>query len=400
MNRTVPSKKITIVLLALLLAALPGSGQGGEAFSALDRLVGQVENLFPFTEGYVVSVRGGELILDLKQGQPVKPGDRLKLIRFGKKLVHPVTGKKLGRMETDLGEVKILEVRKDFSRAVATDPSVEVHAGDGVRSPFKKLSLLLAPVEAARASDSDRLRLDLEKKFARHPRFEVPDFDLGLWLLKSGLRPRDLLNPKNLRRLRGRVQVDYLLFSALRSLKGKGVLKYRLVSARDGSVIKQAQILSGQAAAGAAVAKKNGEQAVQTDFSTGRGKVNFIGKQAFPFEIVDFDVGDINGDGTDEFVVIDSHRVLIYKYLGGKFKLTAQAGLNRHENRFISVDVADINGNGKAEIFVTNKYLDGLGSFVIEAGQRGFKKLWNKADIYFHAIHPFGVKPRLLSQRA
>ncbi|MFQ5674141.1 MAG: FG-GAP repeat domain-containing protein [Nitrospinales bacterium] len=400
-----PKKKTAILLWALLalsLAGSPGAGQDRESFSALDRLVGQVENLFPFTEGYVVSVREGELILDLKRGQPVKPGDRLKLIRFGKELIHPVTGKKLGRMETDLGEVEILEVRKDFSRAMTADPSIDVHAGDGVRSPFKKLSLLLAPVEvgAAKTPGSDRLQLDLEKKFNRRPRFEVPSFDLGLWMLESGLRPRDLLNPKNLQRLRGRVKVDYLLFAALRPLKGKTVLKYRLVSARDGSVVKQAQILSGQSPARTAVAGKNRSQTVQSDFSAGNDKVNFVGKQTFPFEIVDFDVGDINGDGSDEFAIIDSHRVLIYKYLDGKFKFIAQARVNRGEHRFISVDVADINGNGKAEIFVTSKYLDGLGSFVIEAGHRGFKKLWDKVDRYFHVIHPFNAKPRLLSQRA
>ena len=50
----------------------------------LDRIVSQIDSMFPPLEGVVVSVDQQILTLDLKQGQPIKQGDRLKLIRFGK----------------------------------------------------------------------------------------------------------------------------------------------------------------------------------------------------------------------------------------------------------------------------------------------------------------------------
>ena len=113
-----------------------------QSSASLDRLVSQIESMFPPLEGYVIAVDGSGLTLDLKQGMAVKKGDRLKLIRYGRDLFHPVTKKKVGRKETDLGEVEVLEVRKDYSLARALDPTVLPKEGDGVRSPFQKLSFL------------------------------------------------------------------------------------------------------------------------------------------------------------------------------------------------------------------------------------------------------------------
>ncbi|SVD15593.1 uncharacterized protein METZ01_LOCUS368447, partial [marine metagenome] len=110
-----------------LVGTAPTLAASGES---LDRIVNQIDSMFPPLEGVVVSVDKQILTLDLKQGQPVKRGDRLKLIRFGKDIIHPISKKKIGRKETDLGEVKVIEVRKDFSLARATDPTTLVRVSD------------------------------------------------------------------------------------------------------------------------------------------------------------------------------------------------------------------------------------------------------------------------------
>ena len=160
-----------------------------QSSASLDRLVSQIESMFPPLEGYVIAVDGSGLTLDLKQGVAVKKGDRLKLIRYGRDLFHPVTKKKVGRKETDLGEVEVLEVRKDYSLARALDPTVLPKEGDGVRSPFQKLSFLVAPpqVKSKKKINVDRLRYNLESRINQHPRFEVPAFDLGLWMIDEKL---------------------------------------------------------------------------------------------------------------------------------------------------------------------------------------------------------------------
>ncbi|SVB32712.1 uncharacterized protein METZ01_LOCUS185566, partial [marine metagenome] len=65
--------------------------------TTLDRIISQIELLYPPLEGYVIAVEGNGLTVDLKRGMAVKKGDRLKLIRYGRELFHPVTKKKVGR---------------------------------------------------------------------------------------------------------------------------------------------------------------------------------------------------------------------------------------------------------------------------------------------------------------
>ena len=218
----------------------------GQSTSTLDRIVGQIEDLFPPVEGTVLSVDGDTLTLDLKQGQPIEKGDQLNLIRFGEDLIHPVTKKKIGRKETDLGKVEISQVRRDFSIARVAEPGTDVRPGDGVRSPFNKLAFLVAPakIQSKKKIDSNRLRLNLEKHLNDHPRFEVPAFELQLWLLEKELTIEKLLDPDNLDTLRNEVQADYILVPLVHSVKGSTVLSYKLHSAEDGSLIKQAKVLS------------------------------------------------------------------------------------------------------------------------------------------------------------
>ncbi len=185
-------KKLSIWTAFTLLfgAAGPGLAQASSDTS-LDRIVTQIESMFPSdTDGLVLSVDADTLTLDLRLGQSIKRGDRLHLIRFGEKIVHPTTKKKIGRKETDLGQVEIIEVRRDFSLARLIDPSVKAQPGDGVRSTLRKqLSLLVAPPQAksGERQAGEQLRLTLETKLNRHPRFKVPDFDLELWLLENNL---------------------------------------------------------------------------------------------------------------------------------------------------------------------------------------------------------------------
>ena len=210
-----------ISILSALLFCLAGAIPAGAASdTSLDRIVTQIGSMFPPMEGVVVSIDKNTLILDLKQGQPIKQGDRLKLIRFGTDIIHPVSKKKIGRKETDLGEVEVIEVRRDFSLARLMDPTVLARSGDGVRSAFNKLSFLVAPpaIETSKKIDKYRLRLELEKKLADHPRFNVPVFELGLWLLENNLNVQNLLKQKNLNKLNNRVKADYLLVPSVKSV--------------------------------------------------------------------------------------------------------------------------------------------------------------------------------------
>ena len=141
---------------------------------------------------------------------------------------------------------------------------------------------------------------------------------------------------------------------------------------------------------------------MQSDFNKkSRGPIRFVGKQDFEFELVDFAVGDLTGKGRQDYVIIDDHRVMIYRYQKGKFKKVGQVKLKKGVHQFLSVDVADINGNGRDEIFVTNSLGDNLSSFVLEVvpGKRGLTPVWEKVNRYFRVLRDFDNPPVLISQR-
>ena len=388
-----------IFKVLLITLILPGNALA-QSRASLDRMVSQIEDLFPPLEGYVISVEGSGLTLDLKQGMPVEPGDRLKLIRYGRELFHPVTKKKIGRKETDLGEVEVLEVRKDYSRARALDPTVLPKEGDGVRSPFQKLSFLVAPpqIKTKKKVNADRLRYNLESRLNKHPRFDVSSFDFGLWMVDKKLNIQSALKSRNLKKLNDKAKADFILIPSIRAVKGKMALNYKLVSAVDGSLKKQADIMSENLPTPDAPRERG--RGTQTSFRDKTDIFKFISKQEFSYEIVDMDVGDLNGDGKNEIVLIDRYRVMIFKNKRGKLSRVAQIKTNKTANNFLGVDVADINGNGRDEIFVTNNVGIKLESFVLESHpkQKKFRYIWKEANLYFRVIRPIGKKPILMSQ--
>jgi hypothetical protein len=386
------------VLIALTLVI--SSNVKAQSSASLDRMVSQIESMFPPLEGYVIAVEGSGLTLDLKQGMPVEPGDQLKLIRYGRELFHPVTKKKIGRKETDLGEVKVLEVRKDFSRARALNPTILPKEGDGVRSPFQKLKFIVAPpqIKSKKKVNADRLRYNLESRLNKHPRFEVPSFDLGLWMVDEKLNIKSALQSRNLKKLHGKVVTDFILIPRIRSVKGKIVLNYKLVSAVDGSLEKQADIMSENLPTSNALRER--EHGTQTNFNNKGNFFKFVRKHDFPYEIVDFDVGDLNGDGKDEVVIIDRNRVMVFKNKKGYLNKITQVKTSKTSSHFLGVDVGDINGNGRDEIFVTNQVGNNLESFALEINpkKKGFRYIWKDARLYFRIIRPMNGKPILMSQ--
>ncbi len=404
LNRRTASRPATtacakLSFLMALILILPVNAWA-QSSASLDRMISQIESLFPPLEGYVIEVEGSGLTLDLRQGMPVEPGDRLILIRYGRELFHPVTKKKIGRKETDLGEVEVLEVRKNFSRARALDPTVLPKEGDGVRSPFQKLSFLVAPpqIKTKKKVNANRLRYNLESRLNRHPRFEVPSFDLGLWMAEEKLNIKTALQPRNLEKLHRKVEADFILVPSVRSVKGKMALNYKLISAIDGSLKKQADIMSEGLPTPDAPRERS--RGAQSSFKHKGDLFKFISKQEFHYEMVDFDVGDLNGDGKNEFVLIDRYRVMIFENKKGRLKRISTVRTSKTANHFLGVDVADINGNGRAEIFVTNQVGDRLESFSLESNpkQKRFNYTWKDANLYFRIIRPMGKRPILMSQ--
>jgi len=108
------------------------------------------------------------------------------------------------------------------------------------------------------------------------------------------------------------------------------------------------------------------------------------------------DIGDVNKDGLNETVIIDTYSVMIYQKKGNEFLLLNKVA-GKKNDKYLSVDVADINGNGIPEIFVTNYNYDRLESFVLEYRDGKYEKIASDLKWFLRVINT-GENPVLMGQ--
>lgn len=95
-------------------------------------------------------------------------------------------------------------------------------------------------------------------------------------------------------------------------------------------------------------------------------------------------LGDVDGDGKVETVVITPNSLLIYRFDQQRFQ-KVQEITEGMPGTNIGVDVADINGNGTPEIFVTALTMTrrALESFVLEYDGKSYKRIVDGVPWYF-----------------
>jgi len=126
------------------------------------------------------------------------------------------------------------------------------------------------------------------------------------------------------------------------------------------------------------------------------GKKGFWMSPKFGTEFKGVDIGDVNGDGLNEVVIIDNSNVYIYHRKENEFKLLKKITGGTF-NRYLGVDIADVNGNGIPEIFVTSINRQMIDSFVLEYRNGDYEVIARGLPYMMRAINLTGT-PRLLGQ--
>lgn len=76
----------------------------------------------PLVNGYVISVQGEKVTVDLGHKNGIKKGMKCHVYREGAPIVHPVTGEVLGKNIDELCEVQITDVFDAYALAIITKP--------------------------------------------------------------------------------------------------------------------------------------------------------------------------------------------------------------------------------------------------------------------------------------
>ncbi len=174
-----------------------------------------------------------------------------------------------------------------------------------------------------------------------------------------------------------------------------------IVSRRPGTsqTAREAEIISGM---------KGGKRgtftsSINPDFINAEQPLNrdtFWKSQQFSTTLRGMDIGDVNGDGLNETVMIDTNTIMIYQRpkKGGEFKLIETIHGRSYDN-YISVDVGDFNNNGIKEIIVSNDVGQQMRSLVVEFRNGKFQTIASDLPWFLRVIDSGSGEPLLIGQR-
>ena len=119
-----PFHRRTLRFLVFFLALVPVPTQAA--------VIDEVARDFKPISGYVIMEAGDEYLIDLDASKGVSAGDLFSVVKPGKKIIHPVTGKVLGTLEEVKGILKVTRLQTGFSYARVLGKGEGVKRGDQV----------------------------------------------------------------------------------------------------------------------------------------------------------------------------------------------------------------------------------------------------------------------------
>ncbi len=365
-----------IVLIALGWAfEVQAQGQLGRS---LERLSTEIVDLFPKVEGDVVKVQGNEAFITLGAPNNIREGMELSVVRKGDEFKHPLTGAVLGRFEDDVGVIVISKVSETYSSGTVrlAKANVNVRPGDRVRITKGKIQLAVLPLRGdlpdwvSREELLERLRSALEET----GRFQVTAADnVRVYLAERGIQPDETLSQDVLARMAEDLRVTYAVVPRTRQVGNESVLEMSLtgLTLQRTLLTSSAILAEPETVVRAPAPEPKGRPEVRSgvfkearkpppgyrlDLSTldlGKTMKELI---ALPFIVTSMDVCGVIAEASEDIVVTDSKKVLVYQLTGEQVEFIDEY-VPGVASKLLTVQCAEVDKNPGQEIIV-NQYIN------------------------------------------
>jgi hypothetical protein len=83
--------------------------------------------------GYVVLPVQDEYLIDLDATKGLVVGDLFSVVQSGEKIIHPVTGKVIGTLDSSKGVLQVTQIKEGFSHTKAVSSKAAIKRGDSIR---------------------------------------------------------------------------------------------------------------------------------------------------------------------------------------------------------------------------------------------------------------------------
>jgi len=399
--------------------------QGGFAESA--RVVAErLAASFPRVNGLVIGFEGGQVLIDRGTAEGVFQGMELDVFREGEEFKHPLTGEILGRLDKDLGMVRVLHVHERYSEATVIKKAEKAgfHKGDRVRVSMARMIVAFPNVDVETVSGVGprSMTKELASALVRTGRFElIEERQLRSMLLADkNLRPEELVDPLILKQLSDKGKVQTLLLSRLTSTADGMSLDVQAYSTLTGNpiVLASAQVQPGvitrdkpssgprtavAARSAAMTPPDTSKPAIASPPVSGRPPVASISSEhvvlepAFDGSMIAMAVADLEGDGNSELLLAGADRLVAFRIDGSHLRPLAEYSLSG-KGTVATLEAMDVTGDGGAEVIMTLSYKGRFHALVLQWADGKLRPILEIPDLVLRPLLSDGKTPQLFGQ--
>jgi FG-GAP-like repeat len=340
----------------------------------------------------------------------------LSVVRKGEEFKHPLTGVVLGRFEEDIGVIIINKVSETYSSGNVrlAKATVNPRPGDRVRITKGKIQLALLPLRGdlpdwvSREELLERFRFALEQT----DRFQVMAADnVRVYLAEKGIQAQETLSQDILARMAEDLRVTYAVASRTRQVGNESVLEVSLtglalqrtlltssaILAEPEAVARTPESRSGppepkggpEVRAGLFKEPRKASPGYRLDLSTldlGKTMKELI---TLPFLVTSMDVCGVIAEGSEDILVTDGKKVLMYQLSGEQVEFVDEY-VPGVASKLLSVQCAEIDKNPGQEIIVNQYMNNGLHTSILTYRNGRLQALQDYIDMLLVAVDTNG----------
>lgn len=370
MNRSLRFFSLALGILTVLTASAQVSilGNGGAEMTQAVSGVLPGECLVIF-----VDQAGQEVYLDITRDKGAMVGRKFTLERIGGEIRHPVTGDVVGRQRNRIAEAQITWIQDGFCKAkvLSVTAGNEIRVKDSAR-PSEPPTIIRFPLRHADGTISKLTEAADAEIATALSAVQGGTVKVGptLALAPDAATSLTSLAPEGDVAVAGRITDDAIEISVISMARNAVVKTLRLPLTDEWRRLGTEKLRSAPPASMSGSFERIG-------YKEG-GEIS----AALDFVPNDMTTGDIDGDGSDEFIFVEERAVRIVKLkLDGSLEQVARVSLGWSARGYM-ITAGDVDRDGKAEIFVTEK----PGNYVRSDGYRFAN---GKLTRFFHEANMF-----------
>ena len=232
----------------LLVSFRMTHGEDATVSISTDEAAKKIAGVFPLMQGMVVMVDGDRVLVDLGERQGAYEGMELEIYREGEEVKHPISGQILGRRDARRGVIRVVEVKEEFSEAVAVslEKEAKISWGDSVRVSSDRITVALPLIDpgGVRGANVHSITKDLAIALTKTGRFMVVEEPLIRASLdpERSPRPERPLDPATMKTLAEKLRAQALILGKLSYAEKRIFLGLQVLSTRTGGTLGLASV--------------------------------------------------------------------------------------------------------------------------------------------------------------